>query len=192
MVRFYPSAGVTAGIDLALALVEDDLGTETAMAVARVLVVYLKRPGGQAQFSVGLQAQSASSGPLDAVPSYIAEHLDADLRVGALASRFAMSPRNFARVFTATFGVSPAKYVERARVERARVLLEDLSRSVDDVATEVGFAHAERMRRSFQRHLHVAPRDYRDRFRSTWDAAMPASSPATSSSPPPEGIHDVR
>lgn len=185
--RFFTSAGVTAGIDLALALVEDDLGTDTAMAVARMLVVYLKRPGGQAQFSVGLQAQSAATGPLDEAPSYIAEHLDADLSVSALASRFAMSPRHFARVFAASFGVPPAKYVERARVERARVLLEDLARSVDDVATEVGFASAERMRRTFQRHLHVAPSDYRERFRSTWQDSAPAPPPLSK-----EGIHDVR
>jgi transcriptional regulator GlxA family with amidase domain len=160
----WTSAGVTAGMDLALALVEEDLGREAALTVARHLVVFLKRPGGQSQFSVHLEAQTVSRGPLKDLPEWIVEHLDGDLSVEALASRAAMSPRNFARVFVRVTGTTPAKFVERARVERARRLLEEGAPSVETVASECGFGSAERMRRTFRRHLRVVPLDYRRRF----------------------------
>ncbi len=160
----YTSAGVTAGIDLALAMVEEDLGTELAMQIARRLVVYLKRPGGQSQFSAGLRAQTEASGNLQDLPAWIDEHLADDLGNAALSRQFGMSPRNFSRVFSNVFDMSPAKYVEQARVERARSLLESRTRSIDEVATASGFANAERMRRTFLRHLKVSPSDYRERF----------------------------
>jgi transcriptional regulator GlxA family with amidase domain len=158
------SAGVTAGMDLALALVEEDWGREVALGVARRLVVFLKRPGGQSQFSAHLEAQSRASGALAGLPAWVAEHLDEDLGVAALAARFAMSPRNFARVFTRELGVTPAKYVERARLERARACLEDGRRSLEEVAVLCGFGSEERMRKTFLRQLRVLPREYRRCF----------------------------
>ncbi len=113
------SAGITAGMDLALALVEEDYGRSTALAVARQMVMFLKRPGGQSQFSTHLEAQVRAYGALDQAPEWILEHLDEDLSVARLARHFAMSPRNFARVFHKQFAVTPAKFVERGRVERA-------------------------------------------------------------------------
>ena len=159
------SAGVTAGIDLALALLEDDLGHDAAMAVARQLVVFLKRPGGQSQFSAALQTQSADRDDVSAVQAWIVDHLADDLSVSRLAHRAAMSPRNFARVFTASIGMTPARYVERARVEAARRRLEESDVGVDAVARDCGFGSSETMRRSFMRALNVAPTDYRRRFR---------------------------
>jgi transcriptional regulator GlxA family with amidase domain len=160
----YTSAGVTAGMDLALALVEEDLGQRLALEVARGLVLFLKRPGGQSQFSSHLAAQAIPRGPLKDLPDWILDHLDENLTVECLAERAAMSPRNFARVFLRETGVTPAKFVERARVERARRSLEESRRSMDEVAGECGFGSAERMRRTFRRHLRVVPHDYRKRF----------------------------
>jgi transcriptional regulator GlxA family with amidase domain len=160
----YTSAGVTSGMDLALALVEEDLGQRLALEVARGLVLFLKRPGGQSQFSSHLAAQAVPRGPLKDLPEWIVDHLDEDLTIECLAERVAMSPRNFARVFLREMGVTPAKFVERARVERARRSLEETRRSMDEVAGECGFGSAERMRRTFRRHLRVVPHDYRKRF----------------------------
>jgi transcriptional regulator GlxA family with amidase domain len=162
----YTSAGVTAGIDLALALVEEDLGHAVALAIARQLVVFLKRPGGQSQFSSHLAAQSVPAGPLKDLPTWILDHLDADLSVEGLAGCVAMSPRNFARVFMRELGMTPAKFVERARVDAARRLLEDGSRGLEAVAAACGFASGEHMRRTFWRHLRVVPADYRRRFQT--------------------------
>jgi transcriptional regulator GlxA family with amidase domain len=164
--RVYTSAGITAGMDLALALVEEDHGREVALAVARELVMFLKRPGGQSQFSVPLMAQATDHQPIRELQGWIGEHLAADLSVAALARRAAMSPRNFARVFTRGVGVTPARFVERARVEAARRRLEESSLRVDAVATECGFSSAEVMRRTFLRTVRVTPADYRQRFRS--------------------------
>ena len=161
----YTSAGVTAGIDLALALVEEDLGRSIALATARRLVVFLKRPGGQSQFSSHLAAQEVASGALRDLPAWIIEHLDEDLAVERLAARVAMSPRNFARVFRRETGTTPAKYVERARVEAARRRLEDGREGLGEVATACGFGSGEHMRRTFLRHVGVVPHDYRRRFR---------------------------
>ncbi len=162
----YTSAGVTAGIDLALALVEEDLGHAVALAVARRLVVFLKRPGGQSQFSGHLAAQAVAPGPLGALPEWINDHLDGDLSVEALAGRVAMSPRHFARVFLRETGQTPAKFVERARLDAARRDLEVGDLRLEQVAARCGFASSEHMRRTFLRHLRVGPADYRRRFQT--------------------------
>ncbi|MGH0031953.1 MAG: GlxA family transcriptional regulator [Myxococcota bacterium] len=160
----YTSAGVTAGMDLALALVEEDLGREVALAVARRLVLFLKRPGGQSQFSSQLEVQLSDRSPLRELQAWIAANPTADLSVEALASRVAMSPRHFARVFTRELGVTPARYVERVRVEVARRRLEESTLGVDAVAEQSGFGSAETLRRAFLRSLSVSPGDYRSRF----------------------------
>lgn len=164
--RIYTSAGVTSGMDLALALVEEDLGREIALAAARWLVLFLKRPGGQAQFSAQLSVQTAAREPVRDLQWWILEHLDDDLSVEALAARAGMSPRNFARVFTREVGMTPARYVERARVEAARRRLEESSAGIEEVAGVCGFGTAETMRRAFLRNVRVPPADYRNRFRT--------------------------
>jgi transcriptional regulator GlxA family with amidase domain len=159
------SAGVTAGMDLALALVEEDLGRDVALEAARWLVVFLKRPGGQAQFSAQLAAQTADRAPLRELQAWIPDHLDEDLSVPALASRAAMSERNFARAFRRETGMTPAAYVEAARVESARIALETGDLPVENVARQSGFGTVETMRRAFRRRVGVSPMDYRSRFR---------------------------
>ncbi len=165
--RFWTSAGITAGIDLALALVEADLGRAVALRSARHLVVFLKRPGGQAQFSEPLKAQAATIGPdgqFATLHVWMAENLASDLSVERLAARAGMSPRHFARLYAARQGTTPAKAVELLRVEAARQALEDTTAPVKRIATLCGFVDEERMRRSFLRRLGLAPRDYRRRF----------------------------
>ncbi len=161
----WTSAGVTAGMDLALALVEDDLGPEVALAVARMLVVFLKRPGGQSQFSGALSAQQASRPALRELQAWIAGHLDGNLSVTALAERANMSERSFTRAFRREVGQTPAAYVDRLRIEHARALLEDGAPSLEAVAQSAGFASAEVLRRAFHRRVGVSPGDYRARFR---------------------------
>jgi transcriptional regulator GlxA family with amidase domain len=165
--EIWTSAGVTAGMDMALAMVEEDLGTDVALTVARFLVVFLKRPGGQAQFSAGLAAQAAGAArePLRELQGWMNDNLDADLSVGALAFRACLSERHFARAWRDETGQTPAASVEVLRVERARVLLED-GIAVDAVARACGFASAEVLRRVFHRRLGVAPSAYRERFRT--------------------------
>lgn len=161
----WTSAGVTAGIDLALALVEADCGHDVAMDVARELVVYLKRPGGQSQFSQLLRAQADDCAAFDELNLWIASNLARKhLTVECLAERACMSPRNFARLYKHKTGRTPAKAVEVFRLEAARRLLEDSTRNLDQIATLCGFGDAERMRTTFQRNLGVSPRDYRKRF----------------------------
>jgi transcriptional regulator GlxA family with amidase domain len=161
--NIWTSAGVTAGIDLALALIEQDHGRPIALAVARQLVVFLKRPGGQSQFSALLAAQTAD-GVFGDLHKWILENLIGDLSVERLAERVGMSPRNFARIFVRNTGTTPAKAVERIRVEAARRVLEETPASLSVVADRCGFRTEERMRRSFIRHLGAAPRQYRQRF----------------------------
>ncbi|MFJ5550349.1 GlxA family transcriptional regulator [Streptomyces sp. NPDC093225] len=158
------SAGVTAGIDLALALVEEDLGRDTAQLIARHLVVYLRRPGNQAQFSAQLAAQTAQREPLREVQQWISEHPDADLTVEALAARARLSPRHFARAFQAETGVTPGRYVERVRVEHARRLLEDSADGVAQISRACGYGTPEALRRAFVKTLGQSPVEYRRRF----------------------------
>jgi transcriptional regulator GlxA family with amidase domain len=158
------SAGVTAGIDLSLALVEDDIGHDAALAVARGLVVYLRRPGGQAQFSAQLRAQAAQRAPLREVQQWISEHPAADLSVPALAAKAGLSPRQFARAFSAETGVPPGKHVAAVRLEAARRMLEDPGRGITQVARACGYGTPEAMRRAFVQSLGVPPASYRHRF----------------------------
>lgn len=160
----WTSAGVTAGIDLSLALVEEDYGAELALVVARHLVVFVRRAGGQSQFSTQLAAQTGAPGPIRELLSWIAEHPRAELTVPELARRAHMSLRNFSRVFRREVGVAPAEYVERMRVEAARRALETTELAVEAVAAEVGFGTPEGLRRAFARSVALSPREYRARF----------------------------
>lgn len=161
----WTSAGVTAGMDLALALVREDLGHAVALRVAQALVLFMIRPGGQAQFSAHLLAQAAETGRLRDTPTWIVDHLDEDLSVPRLAERARMSERTFARVFHAELGTTPARFVEVARVEAARRLLQESDLPSKQIAWRAGFGKDEAMRRAFHRHLRVSPSDYRARFR---------------------------
>lgn len=161
----WTSAGVTAGIDLALALVEEDLGRAVALAVARYLVVFLKRPGGQAQFSAALSLQAADD-RFAALHDWINGHLASDLSLGALARQVGMSERSFMRRYTVATGVTPAHAVEMLRVEAVRQLLSETRLPAKRVAERCGFGSEETMRRSFSRLLATTPQDYRGRFSS--------------------------
>lgn len=162
----WTSAGVTAGMDLALAMVEDDHGRRLALATARMMVMFLKRPGGQSQFSAQLASQMAEREPLRDLQAWIVEHPGEDLRIEVLARRAAMSPRNFARAFAREVGMTPARFVEQARLGAARRRLEDTTSGVDEVAASCGFGTAETMRRVFVRGLAINPSAYRARFRT--------------------------
>lgn len=164
------SAGVTSGIDLALALVEEDIGREVALAIARHLVVFLRRPGNQAQFSAQLAAQTARREPLREVQQWITEHPGDDLSVEHLAARARLSPRHFARAFQAETGTTPGRYVDRVRLEHARRLLEDTTDGVEEISRTCGYGTSEAMRRAFVKTLATSPAEYRRRFR-------PASAP---------------
>jgi transcriptional regulator GlxA family with amidase domain len=164
--KYWSSAGVCAGMDLALALVEQDHGRELALTVARRLVLFLKRPGGQSQFSAALEAQATEHERLRELQTWAQQNLAGELGVAALARRVAMSPRNFARVFAREVGETPARWVERARVEAARRLLEESDAGVEAVAARCGFGSAESLRRAFLRRVRVSPAAYRSRFRS--------------------------
>lgn len=164
--NIWTSAGVTAGIDLALALVAEDHGHQVARDVARGLVVYLHRPGGQSQFSTPMEVQAPTREPLRDLLAYIDSHPAQDLSVPALANRAGMSERHFSRVFTEQSGLSPGRYVERSRAEAARRLLEATDHSQDTVARLTGLGAPETLYRVFRRHWRVSPGDYRRRFRS--------------------------
>jgi transcriptional regulator GlxA family with amidase domain len=159
----WSSAGVTAGIDLSLALVEEDLGRGLALAIARHLVVFLKRPGGQAQFSAALLLQSADDRFAD-LHSWLAEHLAGDLSLSRLAAQAGMSERTFLRRYREATGMTPARAVERLRVEAARQLLVETRLLAKRIAARCGFGSEETMRRSFARLQGVNPQDYRQRF----------------------------
>ncbi len=164
--KYWSSAGVCAGMDLALALVEQDHGRELALTVARWLVLFLKRPGGQSQFSAELAAQATEHETVRELQAWAQAHVASDLGVAALAKRSAMSPRNFARVFAREVGETPARWVERTRVEAARRLLEESPAGVEEIASRCGFASSETLRRAFLRRVRVSPAAYRGRFRS--------------------------
>ncbi|MEN3974844.1 helix-turn-helix domain-containing protein [Emcibacter sp. SYSU 3D8] len=163
--NLWSSAGITAGMDLALAVIEEDWGHDVAVQVARRHVLFMIRPGGQSQFSVQLEAQAGQDGRLGKLLTWIADHPGADLNVPALAARACMSERTLARVFRAETGVTPAEFVERSRTEAARRDLEHTAHSIDRIAFDCGFGSMERMRRTFIRRLGVGPKAYRDRFR---------------------------
>jgi transcriptional regulator GlxA family with amidase domain len=162
----WTSAGVTSGMDLALALVEEDLDRDAALTIARHLVLFLRRPGNQSQFSATLGAQLPEREPLREVQRGVIEDIAAVHTVEAMAAAAHMSPRHFARAFRAETGVTPARYVERLRLEAARRRLEETAEPVAAVAASCGFRTAETMRRSFLRALGVGPAEYRRRFRS--------------------------
>jgi transcriptional regulator GlxA family with amidase domain len=163
--NIYTSAGVTAGMDLALALVEEDYGSRLALRVARNLVLYLRRPGGQSQFSAALSLQLTDRKPLRELESWVLDNLHKSLTVPVMAHRVAMSPRNFARVFNRELKTTPAKFVERLRVESARRRLEESQNSMETIARECGFGNVNSMRNVFQRTLKIPPGQYRRHFR---------------------------
>jgi transcriptional regulator GlxA family with amidase domain len=171
---FYSSAGITAAIDLSLALVEADLGQTLALQVARNLVLYLRRPGGQSQYSAGLQAQTQASSKsgsagkagqrLGALLSWMAEHPEGDLSIAALALRVHMSERHFARLFLSETGQTPARFVEALRLDRAKSHLEQTSWPLARVAQRAGFGSVDSLQRSLKRHSGITPEQYRERF----------------------------
>jgi transcriptional regulator GlxA family with amidase domain len=178
----YTSAGISAGMDLALALIEEDYGSALALDVARYMVIFLRRPGSQAQFSVALSAQAAERKSLQELQVWIAENLSRNLSVEVLAERAAMSARNFARVFASELGSTPARYVGKVRVEAARTQLASTDDSVEQIASRCGFSSAELLRRAFLRHFKVAPSEYRKHFHASHPAHA-ASSYAPDSHP---------
>jgi transcriptional regulator GlxA family with amidase domain len=172
--KFWTSAGVTAGIDLALALVEDDFGVEVAQTVARWLVMFLHRPGGQTQFASPVWVPRAERSAVRATQTLVEAAPGGDHRLPVLATAAAMSVRHFTRVFTAEVGETPGRFVERVRLEAARRDLETTNDTLDVLATRCGFGTAETLRRVFQRRLGVAPDAYRRRFRVVADERKPA------------------
>ncbi len=160
----WTAAGVTSGIDLALQLVEDDHGQEIAAKIARWLVVYLRRAGGQNQFSALSFGERSSREPLRELGAWVAEHLRGDLSLDRLAARVGMSRRNLTRVFRQEMGVSPAAYVERVRIEAACRALETTQQPLKRIADSVGFGTTESMHRAFKRRLSLTPGEYRARF----------------------------
>lgn len=160
----WTSAGVSSGFDLTLALVEADMGHAIAREVAQDMVMYLRRPGGQSQFSRYLPARAAKPGPIRDLQDWIQSNLAENLSVEKLAESLAMSPRNFNRVFLRETGTSPAKYVEHVRLDAAREYLERTREGIEQIALQTGFGSGINLRRVFERHLQVAPTTYRERF----------------------------
>ncbi len=169
--NLYTSAGISSGIDLALALVEEDHGRDLALTIARFLVLFLKRTGGQAQFSTQLAAQFSSVPAIEKIQRWCHEHPDSDLRVATLAKRAAMSTRTFIRTFHQDTGQTPAEFVETVRLQTARHLLEDTDLATKAIAARSGFGSTATLQRFFMRKLGVSPAQYRDKFRV--QAAMP-------------------
>jgi transcriptional regulator GlxA family with amidase domain len=163
----YTAAGVSAGIDLALALVEEDYGRDLALIVARYMVMFLKRPGGQSQFSAHLVAQMSERTPIQRSQEYVLQNLSSPLSVEKMAKQAYMSTRNFSRLFRHETGMTPADFVEAVRLDAARRLLEDTAMSLQLIACRCGFGTTDRMRRAFLRNLEINPLDYRRYFQST-------------------------
>src|SRR5215469_7193667 len=172
---FYTSAGATAGIDLALSLIEEDYGPRVALAVARELVVYLKRPGGQEQYSEPLQFQTESISRLSELATWMLSHLHEDLSVEKLAAKACLSYRHFSRRFKLEFGTPPADFVERLRLDEARRRLSNGDSSVKNVGLSIGFKSADAFRRAFERRLGVNPNDYRRRFATGSSPSAPVN-----------------
>ncbi len=164
----YTSAGISTGMDLSLALVEEDFGRDIALAVARQLVLYLKRPGNQSQFSAFLTHQQVDHKPISDLQDWVIAHLNEPLTVELLAEKAAMSPRNFARVFLRETGITPAKYIEKLRLETARRRLEESQLTLDEISNECGIGNSEALRRLFLRHLSTTPSNYRKSFRTAF------------------------
>ncbi|MGR8947689.1 MAG: GlxA family transcriptional regulator [Gammaproteobacteria bacterium] len=162
--NIYTSAGISAGMDLALALLEEDLGANVAREVARNWVMYAKRPGGQSQFSALLPEVDEADHGISEVLAWIHDHLTENLSIDRLAGVSKMSPRNFSRRFRLQTGFTPAKYVETIRLQAAQARLENSNQSVESIAAKTGFTNSERMRRAFVRQLKISPQDYRNRF----------------------------
>ncbi|QES51722.1 AraC family transcriptional regulator [Streptomyces venezuelae] len=165
--RVWTGAGISTCLDLALALVAEDHGEELALSVARQLVVYLRRQGGQSQFSVPLSRPAPARRDIDELRTFITEHLDEDLSAPVLAGHLCLSERHFARVFRQETGSSPAAYVEAARVEAARRLLETTDRSLEQIAAATGLGSVETLHRAFRKQINTTPASYRRRFRTT-------------------------
>ncbi len=163
----FSSAGVAAAIDLAFSLIEEDYGRALALWVARRLVVFLKRPGGQSQFSAALTAQTAATSPIDRIRFHILEKPHLPLDLTSLADVAGVSPRHLSRLFHAELGVSPATYVELTRIDIARRLLEDTTAPIKSIAHAAGFGSTATLRRAFQRSMSVTPLEYRQRFQTT-------------------------
>jgi transcriptional regulator GlxA family with amidase domain len=176
--RFYTSAGITAGIDLSLAMIEEDHGPSIALAVARELVVYMKRSGGQEQYSEPLQFQTQSTNRFADLAAWIPGHLRQDLSVEALAERACICPRHFSRRFKSAFGSTPAAFVEALRLDEARRRLISARRSIEATAASVGFRSADSFRRAFERRFGIPPRTYRSRFEA---ASTTSANPARGS-----------
>lgn len=167
------SAGVSAGMDLALALIEEDYGRELALAVAQYMLMFLKRPGGQSQFSAHLTAQMSGKTPIQHAQEYALANLSGPLTVEALAHEAGMSVRNFARVFRKEMKMTPADFVEAARLDEARRMLQDSNATLQRIADACGFGHVDVMRRTFMRKIGVGPTDYRRRFKTAWSGDRP-------------------
>lgn len=164
----WTSAGVTAGIDMALAMIERDHGPKLAVRTAQELVMFRRRPGGQSQFSVELAAAATRSRPMQSLQEWILAHLPGNLAVDSLAAQAAMSPRNFARVFQRETGMTPARFVEWARLQRARELLETSAQDLETIAVSCGYGSADVLARAMLRRLNATPSDYRRRFGAIW------------------------
>jgi transcriptional regulator GlxA family with amidase domain len=161
---FYTAGGITASVDLALALIEEDYGPRVALAVARELVVFLKRSGGQKQYSEPLEFQINSTDRFADLASWMVEHMRGDLSLAALAKRVCLSPRHFVRRFKQAFGGTPAAFVENLRLDEARRRLSERTQTIENVASSVGFQSDDVFRRAFQRRFGVKPSSYRSRF----------------------------
>ena len=164
---FATSGGLTAGMDLALALVEEDLGAPAALAVARYLVMYVRRPGNQAQYSAPLAAQAQGNGRMGALVDWLLAHLDGDISIERMAEQCAMSARHFRRVFADTFGTTPARFVEKLRLEQACLRLTQGKAPIERIASGVGFHSADAFRRAFRTRYGASPNEYRERFAQT-------------------------
>jgi transcriptional regulator GlxA family with amidase domain len=171
--QFYTSAGATAGIDLALSLIEEDYGRQVSLTVARQLVVYLKRSGGQEQYSEPLRFQTESVSRFSDLTIWIQTHLSEDLSIETLAARACLCPRHFSRRFKSELGTSPADLVERVRLDEARRRLSNDDNSIENIGLSVGFKSADAFRRAFERRLGVSPSDYRRRFGSSVKTPSP-------------------
>ena len=163
--NIYTSGGVTAGIDLALSLVEEDWGWEVASGVARGMLIFMRRPGGQSQFSSYVFNEAKNRKDFRELQAWIVSHPDTDLSVEILADRMAMSPRNFSRLFCQEIGMTPAKFIERIRLEAARNMMLRTDLPMESVASKSGFNTSEQMRRTFQRFLKITPQEYRANFK---------------------------